>query len=113
MDQRNGDRSVKGTNFPNFEMLDAKIASSLNKIIHNSYFKKKDSLEEQKAQKECGQEDGDGVPKAGPQKAAAGPRGSRTCVCAITLEQGGTRSGEGQINALPWYRLVGVVQYLQ
>ena len=33
-------------------MLDAKIASSLNKIIQNSYFKKKVSLEEQKAQKE-------------------------------------------------------------
>ena len=37
--------------FPNFEMLDARIASALNKIIQNSYFKKKVSLEEQKAQK--------------------------------------------------------------
>ena len=33
-------------------MLDAKIASALNKIIQNSQFKKKVSLEEQKAQKE-------------------------------------------------------------
>ena len=33
-------------------MLDAKIASALNKIIHNTRFKKKVSLEEQKAQKE-------------------------------------------------------------
>ena len=33
-------------------MLDAKIASALNKIIQNSPFKKKVSLEEQKAQKE-------------------------------------------------------------
>ena len=33
-------------------MLDARIASALNKIIHNSYLKKKVSLEEQKAQKE-------------------------------------------------------------
>ena len=32
-------------------MLDAKIASALNKIIQNSQFKKKVSLEEQKAQK--------------------------------------------------------------
>ena len=32
-------------------MLDARIASALNKIIQNSHFKKKDSLEEQKAQK--------------------------------------------------------------
>ena len=37
---------------PNFEVLDAKIASALNKIIHNSIFKKKISLEEQKAQEE-------------------------------------------------------------
>ena len=37
---------------PNFEVLDARIASALNKIIHNSYFKRKISLEEQKAQKE-------------------------------------------------------------
>ena len=42
---------VSGKNFPNFEMLDAKIASALNKIIQNSQFKKKVSLEEQKAQK--------------------------------------------------------------
>ena len=33
-------------------MLDAKIASVLNKIIQKSLFKKKVSLEEQKAQKE-------------------------------------------------------------
>ena len=33
-------------------MLDAKITSALNKIIQNSQFKKKVSLEEQKAQKE-------------------------------------------------------------
>ena len=45
-------RSIKVTHFPNFEMLDTRIASALNKIIQNSYFKKKVSLEEQKAQKE-------------------------------------------------------------
>ena len=46
-------RSVSGKNFSNFEMLDAKIASALNKIIQNSQFKKKVSLEEQKeSQKE-------------------------------------------------------------
>ena len=42
-------RSVAGKTFPNFEMLDAKIASALNKIIQNSHSKKKVSLEEQKA----------------------------------------------------------------
>ena len=36
----------------NFELLDARIASALNKIIQNSHLKKKVSLEEQKAQKE-------------------------------------------------------------
>ena len=44
--------STAGKHFPNFEMLDAEIASALNKIIQNSQFKKKVSLEEQKAQKE-------------------------------------------------------------
>ena len=37
---------------PNFEVLDARIASALNKIIHNSQFKRRISLEEQKDQKE-------------------------------------------------------------
>ena len=43
---------VKGIQMPNFEVLDAKIASALNKTIHNTQFKRKVSLEEQKAQKE-------------------------------------------------------------
>ena len=37
---------------PNFEVLDARIASALNRIIQNSHFKRRVSLEEQKAQKE-------------------------------------------------------------
>ena len=44
-------RSNEGKQSPNFELLDARLASALNKIIQNSYFKKKVSLEEQKAQK--------------------------------------------------------------
>ena len=52
LDELKSSRSVYGKNFPIFEMLDAKIASALNKIIQNSQFKKKVSLEEQKAQKE-------------------------------------------------------------
>ena len=62
MDQRSGDGRFSGRikifaincgqEFPIFELLDAKIASALNKIIQNSHFKKKVSLEEQKAQKE-------------------------------------------------------------
>ena len=44
--------SIRGISMPNFEVLDAGIVSALNKIIHNSHFKRKISLEEQKAQKE-------------------------------------------------------------
>ena len=44
--------SIRGFSMPNFEVLDARIASALNKIIHNSHFKRRISLEEQKAQKE-------------------------------------------------------------
>ena len=44
--------SLRGIRMPDFEVLDAKIASALNRIIHNTSFKKKISLEEQKAQKE-------------------------------------------------------------
>ena len=40
--------SVRGIRMPNFEVLDARIASALNKIIHNSHFKRRISLEEQK-----------------------------------------------------------------
>ena len=43
--------SVRGIRMPDFEVLDAKIASALNRIIHNTQFKGKVSLEEQKAQK--------------------------------------------------------------
>ena len=52
--------SVRGIRMPDFEVLDAKIASALNRIIHNTQFKRKVSLEEQKAQKEdrflCGRQ---------------------------------------------------------
>ena len=36
--------SVRGIPMPNFEVLDARIASALNRIIHNSHFKKKGSV---------------------------------------------------------------------
>ena len=49
VDDLKSSRSVLGfTSFPDFELLDAKIASALTKIIQDSYFKKKVSLEEQK-----------------------------------------------------------------
>ena len=44
--------SVRGIQMPNFEVLDGKIASALNRIIHNTQFNRRISLEEQKAQKQ-------------------------------------------------------------
>ena len=44
--------SSRGIQMPKFEVLDARIASALNKIIHNSHFKRRVSLEEQKVQKQ-------------------------------------------------------------
>ena len=52
LDDLKSSRSSPGkTHFPNFEMLDVRIESALDKIIQNSNFKKKVSLEEQKAEK--------------------------------------------------------------
>ena len=52
--------SIIGIQMPNLEVLDARIASTLNRIIHNSHFKRRISLEEQKAQKQdrflCGRQ---------------------------------------------------------
>ena len=44
--------SVRGIRMPDFDVPDAKIASALNRIIHNSHFKRRISLKEQKAQKQ-------------------------------------------------------------
>ena len=52
VDDLKSSRSIRGTHGPNFELLDAKIASAVNRIIQNTRFKKKVSLEEMKAQKE-------------------------------------------------------------
>ena len=52
VDDLKSSSSTRGIPMPNFEALDARIASALNKIIHNSHFKRRISLEEQKAQKQ-------------------------------------------------------------
>ena len=52
MDDLKSSSSTRGISMPHFEVLDARIASALNKIIHNSHFKRRISLEEQKAQKQ-------------------------------------------------------------
>ena len=51
VDELRSSSSTRGISMPNFEVLDARIASPLNKVIHKSQFKRKISLEEQKAQK--------------------------------------------------------------
>ena len=40
VDELRSSSSTRGISMPNFEVLDARIASALNKIIHNSHFKK-------------------------------------------------------------------------
>ena len=50
VDELRSSSSTRGISMPNFEVLDARIASALNKIIHNSHFKRRISLEEQKAE---------------------------------------------------------------
>ena len=52
VDDLKSSSSIRGISMPNFEVLDARIASALNKIIHNSHFIRRISLEEQKAPKE-------------------------------------------------------------
>ena len=51
VDDVKSSRSFRGTCGPDFELLDARVASALNTIIQNTRFKKKVSLEEMNAQK--------------------------------------------------------------
>ena len=50
VDDLKSSSSVRGIQMQNFELLDARIASALNKIMHNFHFKRRVSLEERKAQ---------------------------------------------------------------
>ena len=52
VDDLKSSSSIRGIQVPNFEVLDARIAPALNRIIHNFHFTRRISLEEQKAQKE-------------------------------------------------------------
>ena len=49
VDELRSSSSIRCIPMPNFEVLDARIASAMNKIIHNSHFKRRISLEEPKA----------------------------------------------------------------
>ena len=48
VDELKTSSSIRGISMPNFEVLDARITSALNNIIHNSHFKRRIRLEEQK-----------------------------------------------------------------
>ena len=52
VDELRSSLSTRGISMPYVEELDARIASALLKIIHSSQFKRRISLEEQKAQKQ-------------------------------------------------------------
>ena len=52
VDELRSSSSTRGVSMPNFEVLDARITSALNKFIHNSLFKRRISLKEQKVQKQ-------------------------------------------------------------
>ena len=49
VDELRSSSSIRGISMPNFEALDARVASALKKIMHNSHFRRKISLEEQKS----------------------------------------------------------------
>ena len=44
VDDLKSSSSIRGIQMPNFELLDARIASALNRIIHNSHFIQKESV---------------------------------------------------------------------
>ena len=48
VDELRSSSSIRCISMPNFEVLDARIASAVNKIVHNSQFNRRISLEEQK-----------------------------------------------------------------
>ena len=51
VDELRSSSSTCGISMPNFEVLDGRIASALNRVIHNSYFKRGISLGEQKTKR--------------------------------------------------------------
>ena len=51
VDDLKSSRSIRGTHGPDFDVLDTRSASALNRIIQNTRFKKKVSLEEHESSK--------------------------------------------------------------
>ena len=52
VDDLKSSSSARGIQMPDFQVLDARIASALNRIIHHTPFTRRIRLEEQKAQKQ-------------------------------------------------------------
>ena len=52
VDDLKSSSSVRGIRMPDFEVLDARIASALNRFLHNFHFNRRISLEEQEVQKQ-------------------------------------------------------------
>ena len=103
VDDLRSSSSTRRIRMPDFEVLDARIASTLNKIIQNTRFKNEVSLEETKAHKDDRFLRGrqiayltarrDEVPKAGQEQGGGGLANSRTCVCATTFAIGMAHAG--------------------
>ena len=51
VDDLKSSSSTRGISMPNFEVLDARIVSALNRITHNSHFKERSALRNKKPQK--------------------------------------------------------------
>ena len=64
VDDLKSSSSTRGISMPNFDVLDARIASALNKIIHNSHFQMKN------------QSGGTKGPEAGPSHSPKSGKGS-------------------------------------
>ena len=47
VNEKKSSSSIRGISMPNFEVFDARITSALNRIIHNSHFRRRISLEVQ------------------------------------------------------------------
>ena len=103
---------------PVFHRLMTMVRRSIEQNLRMKNFEARNGMFEPRAvvknQRVNQRGQGDGVPKACSQQVAAGPRGSRTCVCANSLVLGVAHAREeGRIDVLPWYCLVGVAKDLQ
>ena len=121
VDDLTSSSSVRGIQGPDFEVLDAKIASALNRITHKSHFKRRVSLEEQTAQKEDRflreRQIAYLIPRGwGPQGRSGTSGGGLARVPNLRVWKHLCDLGwhmqerKDEFNILPWYRPVGVAK---